>query len=536
VREDQYQVKETEDLIIIDQLRVSDVWQGSVDPITPWFIGDGRGEYVSPAGIPDELDARVRADYALLQERQPEGTTEYNFDEYQKFQTATFGFSYRIIDPVSLYYLYSEGVFPNTGQRDGAYNPIDAEQTINNELGLKFDLMDGKISGTISFFKIERENAVFNWRWAPNPQRWHGGVNPPIDKSNISGFSPQAATAAGSEYINGQYLPVTYGVAMDYVEEAFKQMGMEDQFPFDGSFAPSAFEKWAPGSQIEGRGAHGAIPGSGGRTYLYARVKELDSAQGEVIKLAFELAQNSNDQLSVPFYMWSSNDVINNNPSNQTGGNVTFGEEGKGVDGQIIFTPIPNYQIMFSYSYQKREVTSFHMVDAVDLETGINWGTEYDIWVYLLGEENFSDPTRASTFNGGDIRGMDLSFVPQYSGKLWNMYRFTEGPLDGFKIGGGIQYIGSAPTSVPIGGQQLAENRYTTPDTPDRFILDASLSYRWKWADIDWFLSLRIANLLDERSDTVEVTYDTAIATQQKRRTRIYYNPRTWRLSLTAQF
>ncbi len=50
-------------------------------------------------GIPDELDARVRADYATLQEMQPEGTVEYNFDDYQKFQTRTFGFSYSQLSP-----------------------------------------------------------------------------------------------------------------------------------------------------------------------------------------------------------------------------------------------------------------------------------------------------------------------------------------------------------------------------------------------------------------------------------------------------
>ena len=74
MRHDQYQVKESEQLVIIDQLRASDVWQGTENPVTPWLIGNGRGAYQSPAGIPDALDERVRSDYALLQELQPEGT------------------------------------------------------------------------------------------------------------------------------------------------------------------------------------------------------------------------------------------------------------------------------------------------------------------------------------------------------------------------------------------------------------------------------------------------------------------------------
>jgi len=538
-REDQYQVKEVEELMIIDQLRITDVWQGSADPLTPWFIGNGTGEYKSPAGIPDELDARVRTDYARLQELQPNGTVEYNFDDYQKFQTGTFGFSYRIIDPVSLYYLYSEGVFPNTGQRDGAYQPIDAEQTVNNEIGLKFDLMDGKVSGTISFYKIERENAVYNWNWAPSPALWHGAPLASVSPTNTGRFSPDVADGPGSPYFNGQHFPVANGVGMEYVEQAFIEAGIGDQFPNQGgSFGPGAFSPWGA-TEVMARKQHEPTAATANRFWLIVEADVLaNDPKAAVLKRAFELAMEGEDPYGLPFYYQGVTDEFNHNPSDphSTGANVTFGEEGKGVDGQIIYTPIPNYQIVFSYSYQKREVTSFNMVDAADVNTGINYGTEWDAWVYILGKENFSDPTRASTFNGGDIRGLDLSFIPQYSAKLWNMYRFSEGPLEGLRIGGGVQYIGSAPTSVPIGGNALAENLYSTPDTKDRFIFDASLSYNWNWADIAWALNLRIANLLDDTEDTSHVSYETIFGTTEKRRSRIYYAPRTWRLSLTAKF
>ena len=116
------------------------------------------------------------------------------------------------------------------------------------------------------------------------------------------------------------------------------------------------------------------------------------------------------------------------------------------------------------------------------------------------------------------------------------MYRFTDGPLDGLSIGGGVQYIDSAPTSVPIGGNQLSSNRFPTPDSPDRFIFDLSTSYKWMWKDISWNLSLRIANLLDETEETVLATYDNEFGGIENRRTRVYYSPRTWRLSLTVRF
>lgn len=540
-REDQYQVKESEQLIIVDQLRVSDVWQGSLDPVTPWLIGNGTGPYQSPPGIPEELDARVRADYATLQELQPRGTVEYNFPEYQKFQTGTFGLSYRIIDPISVYYIYSEGVFPNTGQRDGAYEPIDAEQTTNNEIGLKFDLYDGKVSGTISFYQINRENAVYNWAWAPAPAKWHGSGTPlsPTSATRPGPFAPAAAEGPGSPYVNGNHYPVAQAVGMEYVKMAFEEMGLGDQFPaVGGSFPPGAFSRWGA-TEVLTRSGHEQKVAISNRVWLVVEEEELaNNPDAAVLRRAFELAMEANDPYSLPFYYSGNSDPFNHNPSgpSSTGANVTFGEEGRGLDGQIIFSPTRNYQVVFSYSYQEREVTSFNLVDAVDITTGKNWGTEWDSWVHILGKENFADPTRASTFNGGSVRGLDLSFVPQYSAKLWNMYRFTEGPLDGLRVGGGVQYIGSAPTSVPIGGSTLADNLYATPDTPERFIVDASMSYRINWKNIDWYLSLRVANLFDETEDTTYAEYTTIFNTTEKRRTRLYYAPRTWRISLTAKF
>lgn len=541
LREDQYQVKESEQLMIVDQLRASDVWQGSLDPVTPWLIGDGTGPYLSPPGIPAELDALVQADYNTLQELQPNGTIDYNFPEYQKFQTGTLGLSYRLIDPLSVYYIYSEGVFPNTGQRDGAYQPIDAEQTINNEIGLKFDLLDGKISGTVSFYQIDRENAVYNWAWAPAPAKWHGSGTPlaPSSPTRTGNFSPEAAEGPGSPYVNGNHYPVAQAVGMEYVKQAFEEMGMGDQFPVvGGSFPPGAFSPWGA-TEVLTRGGHETKVAIANRVWLVVEEDVIaNNPDAAVLKRAFELAMAADDPYSLPFYYTGASDPFNHNPSGprSTGANVTFEERGRGVDGQIIFSPTSNYQIVFSYSYQKREVTAFNLVDAADLNTGKNWGTEWDSWVHILGKENFADPTRASTFNGGSVRGLDLSFVPQYSAKLWNMYRFKDGALDGLRIGGGVQYIGSAPTSVPIGGRTLASNLYTTPDTPERFIFDASLSYKWSWSKVDLYLSLRVANLLDEREDTTYAEYTTILDTIEKRRTRIYYNPRTWRLSLTAKF
>ena len=532
----QYQVKEWEDIVIGDQLRASDVWQGVVNPVTPWLIGTGVGPYVSPEGIPASLDARVALDYQKLQELQPEGTVEYNFADWQEFDTFTLGLSYRITDPLSVYFLFSEGVFPNTGQRDGLDNPIGAEQTINTEVGFKFEFLDGKISGTVSFYRIERENAVFSWGNAPAPSKWHGGVNAPVNAGEGNYFSPQNA-AGSAPYKTGDYLPVTYGVAMEYVQQAFEQMGLT--WPTPSNRNPTTQDFAAYGATgVESR----AVPGSEirglSRIYAYVPYDALKTdPSAEVMKLAFDLAMLSQDPYGIPFMYNGVNEIYNNNPSNNNslGSNILFDEVGTGVDGQIIFSPTPSYQILFGYSYQNREVQNLYLVDAVDPE-GNNWGTEYDIWVYALGAENFSDPTRPSTFNGGSVKGLDFSFQPKLSMNLLNKYQFKDGPLKGLEVGLGVQYAGPSPTSVPIGGSTLAENRFRTPDTPERIEFDSFFNYRFRKWGVQWRVGLRINNLLDDTESLAIASYENQFGEEVLRRTRIFHAPRTWRLTVDASF
>jgi len=566
IRQDQYQVREKEQLAVLDLDQISDSWQGTVQtPLTPYLIGDASSPYVSPQGIDPILDTQAEAYHGLLRAVRPEGLVEHNFDEFQKFTTGTFGLSYRIIDPVSVYYMYSEGVFPNTGQRDGLNQAIDAETTVNNEIGFKFAFMDGRLSGTISFFQIERENAVFYWDHAPAPSRWHGEELQPNFPVEYNAFAPGAVntTDHGLKSSLGAALPVTYGIADRYLEAAFEKAGIE----FPQSQQLLRLREYGV-IETDSRAVEDPPEGiSGGATFEqfyfahYDAIREfaesddpsqfrLDNVSPEFIAAnpevvlfeAFEMALEDRNSVGFPFYYLSLIDSnnYNNNPSNGVGrGNtITFAEEARGMDGQIIYSPTDNYQIMFNFSHQQREVTGngFSMVDAVD-SSGNNWGTRYDAWVYLLGVENFEDPTRASTFTGGSVNGIDLSFVPQTSLSLWNKYQFTEGPLDGFELGGGVQYFSGAPTSIAIGGTSLGANQFPTPDTPERYKWDAFLGYRFTMFEMEWRLALRIKNLLNQDDDTAYAEYSTDVpGVTERRRTEVFYEPRTWRLSLTASF
>lgn len=569
-RHDSYQVKEMEQLIPLNRERtettarveiVNGIPQVIVETNSyylsderlghdrvPVAIGYGNEEWVAREDFSDELNDKIGDSISRLREVLPNGTVEFNYPDGAKtFDTATYGFTYRIIEPLSAYFLHSEGIFPNTGQRDGANKPIDAEQTVNNEIGLKFDLLDGRLSGTLSVYQIERKNAVYFFEAAPAPAKWHGGELGPMNTNDSRAFSAAAAAGAGSDYFNGAYYPVMMGVALPYVIKAFEEAGIA----LPGNlFASNAFEPWG-GETKFGKDVFNA-DGPRGEVHVYAYYDTLlNDPDAEILKNAFDMAM---DRVHVPNEVngelgpyngdpisWYPLEGIVNNPSEGRGANVTFEEKGIGMDGQIIAKPFRDrdFQLIFTFSHQNREVAGngFTLVDAIDPITGENWGTQYDIWVYYLGRENFADPTRASTYNGASVKGIDLSFVPKTSFRLWAKYGFQEW-VPGLELGGGLSYNGSVKTSVAVGGADLAINRYPTPDLPSRYQAGMFVGYSPKdeWFGAQWRFSLNVYNLFDDTEAVATASYVNDYGTEVKRRTRQYYQPRSFRIKVSASF
>src|SRR5690606_5902769 len=156
--------------------------------------------------------------------------------------------------------------------------------------------------------------------------------------------------------------------------------------------------------------------------------------------------------------------------------------------------------LVFHFSHQKRSVVNIHMVDPVGISPSgemVNYGTEYDVWVYLLGRENFADPTRPSTYNGASVKGIDLSYVPQESAGLITRYTFREGVLEGLMIGGGARYESEVETASRIGGARLEENRFLPPNRPERWVFNVFARYGWEMWNIDWRVQLNVDNIFD---------------------------------------
>lgn len=554
LRRDAYQVKEQERLRILDPTYTSDVWQGSglgdsTYAQTPYFAGYGDKDFEPIDALPDAVNDGVAAQVAKLRETYPNGTTQHLFDGFEMYDTKTFGLSFRVIDEVSLYYLYSEGIFPNTGQRDGAYKPFEAEETTNNEIGIKFEFLDRRISGRIGLWQIKRKNAVWYWSQAPAPARWWGGPESTAANEVSSSFSPGMV----DRYLVGESpsRPIRYGVAEAYVEEAFQQLGMELPRTPRGQIKYTELEQYGLTHYVGVTARDPEYEQKGYNAVMidYFKMMEVDEALAGTnpLKLAMDLAVRNSENLQLggfPIYYYGYADpdhAWSHTASSAVGANVGFDEEGYGVDGQVILTPIDNYQIILGYSYQKREVTDFNLVQGfpVDIEgnptSDFSYFTEYDVWVFLLGPDNFEDPKDPSTLKSGSIKGVDLSFVPQVNFTLWNKYSFVDGPLDGLELGMGLNYSGPTPTSVEIGGAYMEMNPYPTPDIPAHTRMDAYLGYRFEKWGVDWRLAFNVYNLANTIKGEDIVEYPGEERTRY-RRTMAYYDSRSVRFSITASF
>ena len=69
------------------------------------------------------------------------------------------GLTYKVSDAVSLYTAFAKGFRPNTGF-DVQRNPFAPEETKSGEVGLKFQILEGDVSGNLAVFKMRKTNVI----------------------------------------------------------------------------------------------------------------------------------------------------------------------------------------------------------------------------------------------------------------------------------------------------------------------------------------------------------------------------------------
>jgi outer membrane receptor for ferric coprogen and ferric-rhodotorulic acid len=424
--------------------------------------------------------------------------TEFNYGSAtrspkQSNRTSQYGASLAL-DPnrhVSAFALRSEGIMPNySGARDVNGVPIKAVSAVSKEYGLKFDVMDGRISGSVSAFKIQRSGTPFQYWWAPTSTNIMFNPNRDI-VFNVSNFSP-SSVPGGSNGGNG---------AADF-----------------------ALAQWNAGV------AAGAIyqKAVGGSTNWYVNASKPTGAA--YLDAVFDRTKALN--MSWPGWLYPIDAETNNSFDDiaaAKGLYVVGSDQTKGWSAEVIFTPNDNFQLIANYANTDKIITS-----AGNFAKYPHPQNRWAVWYFpntdwgLTGKPLstvYTNSQDTSTWTGiGYGYGEKQDDTPEHSVNVWSHYRFTAGTLKGFSCGLGGNWESPREYQSGItrgGGQRVTDSngRPVVLKTDSRLTVNLLAKYEFTWSDRRSAVQLNVDNLLDD----------------QQRYGLIFAAPRTWRLEFTTQ-
>jgi iron complex outermembrane recepter protein len=154
--------------------------------------------------------------------------------------------------------------------------------------------------------------------------------------------------------------------------------------------------------------------------------------------------------------------------------NVQSGEQrSRGMELNTIATLTDNWQLYLSYSYMDARITEFSGHDAEILAQ--DWST-----LDAAGQTNYKNVLR--------FHDAPLQMSAPHLANLWTRYNFKQGGLDGFFVGGGINYV--YDQTLPPDTPESARQTYT--------LVNAMLGYAWETGGRYLSLDLTGKNLTDE--------------------------------------
>jgi iron complex outermembrane receptor protein len=394
----------------------------------------------------------------------------------------TAGLSLKISESLSLYGAAATGVFPNTGQRDGNGNPFNAERSESREVGVKFDLFRNaagraRVSGTVSVFKVERENAVYNLFWAPqgrsnNRQRTRGFATGPVSGSGPGAYS--VTNSGFQDFETSQ--PTTYLLPTGYVAAADLTSPRVAGAPQQGGFILVDYASLGTAANDPLRRAMDAAVSDTSNLTALQGASVGTGATGLYANNAYALNRNSD---------------------------TAYNDESKGVEAQIYLNLTDNLSTVLTFTHLVQGVTGgFRLADQAK-------STEYDSWWNNMGiplADRRNNLDEASYDFSGQIKGARTSDNPRNAASLWNNYKISaDGWLRGFELGTGVTWISQRQSEVTInnGARDLkrSENVRFKPPFPQHLTVNAAVGWRGNAWGRKWNVRLNINNLLNDQKD-----------------------------------
>lgn len=399
------------------------------------------------------------------------GTTTDSSAAPQEKDTSQWGLSYEVTDRISVYALKAEGIMPNfDGNRDVYGDPMEAVTAESEEVGVKFDLIEGKLSGTISAYRIKQTGTpIFYW-WAPAPAK--GNFDPDADiVYNVSDFNPT-------------------------VEADWR----------NGSFTVAE-------PQWEAAVASGAAYQIDGTWYLNAS----DSTGAAYLNRVFDASKTTNP--GWPGWLYANDANTNNATMDWAAGSqsgwdafLSGDQESSGWEAQFNYAPTDNTQFVLNYAQTKREVVNAGAFPRYPYAEG-NWDA-WSIWYFPDGqwgltgrslEDQFLDPQDTSTWQGlGYGAGEKQDDTPLHAVSGWGNYRIKDGQFKGLSFGLGFQWEDKREyfSGITDGSGQLVvdgEGERVVLYTDDRLNIDAMAKYDFMLGERNAHVQLNIYNLLDDQ-------------------------------------
>ena len=393
----------------------------------------------------------------------------------QRNRTYTGGINFELTRDLNLYAVSAGGVFPNRGQRDGAANAFKPELTQSKEVGAKLDLWRdqagrSRISATVSLFDAERQNAVYNVFWAPQPRAnnqttLRAGLTQSVP---TTGTGPNAYAVTNSAFTTFQQnQPVTYLLPATYVAAGDANLPRVTGAPQQGGF-------------------------------ILVDYASLGSAATDPLRRAMEAAANDLANLTA----LQGNAV----GSGATGlyanrnSDVPYDDRSRGIETQVYLNFTENWTAVLTYTHLVQAITGgFKVVDQPR-------STEYESWWRYMGAS--TDAARANLDESatdviGGVRGHRTSDTPRNQWAMWNKYTFTAGRRRGLDASVGTIVAGPRQSEVVldngIRSRANDENRRYRPQIPAEFKLNLAFGYRTTLGDRRWNFRVNVNNVLDDQ-------------------------------------
>lgn len=423
-------------------------------------------------------------------------------------RTVQWGVSYAVTPELSVFGMDSEGVEPNyDGYIDPYGNPVKAALARDSEVGIKFDIAHERISGTVSYFTINRTDtpigsANYYW-WAPSMIGGKLHWNPSSDvifslggNSNPATgvYSPNAASLFGSSQLAGLW---NAGVSSGAIYLATNSAGQQNYYVDASKAAGAAWMNAFFGA------ANQAAALDNGNGY-YGWFWNEDNLTNNAGSDEYGYATNSN------------NDVI------------LGSDRSSGFDGSLLLRPVDNLQIVLSWTYTKRVVVN-----------GGQWiqypstPDQWEIWDvmwynWMAGGHGqplssvYATPGNTSSWIAPTTNQRDDD-TPRNQGAVWVAYDLPKtSPAKGLTLGAGANYTGPRQWETGVtSGITDANGNPINLETTSMLTVNGMVRYSFPLAGRPSSLQFNVDNVANERRQTVPGAW---------------MDPRTWTLSFAMRY